>query len=93
MMREARPGEEVEIDFPPQFSEGQKVRALALVRNDGTYPNASVGDVLIEPGAIGYVHHVGTFLARHYIYAIEFVKERRLVGMRGKELEAVEMLR
>jgi nitrogen fixation protein NifZ len=89
-MREARPGEEVEIDFPPAFLEGQKVRSLALVRNDGTYPQAEVGQVLIEPGAVGYVHHIGTFLARHYIYAVEFVKEGRLVGMRAKELEAVE---
>lgn len=89
-MREARPGEEVEIDKPPRFREGQKVRSMALIRNDGTYPQAQVGDVLIEPGAIGYVHHIGTFLARHYIYAVEFVKEGRLVGMRARELEAVE---
>lgn len=89
-MREARPGEVVEIDGYPQFQEGQKVRSLALIRNDGTYPNAAVGEVLIEPGAIGYVHHIGTFLARYYIYAVEFVKEGRLVGMRAKELEAVE---
>lgn len=89
-MREARPGEAVEIDGPPLFAEGQKVRSLAVIRNDGTYPNADVGQVLIEPGAVGYVHHIGTFLARHYIYAVEFVREGRLVGMRAKELEAVE---
>lgn len=89
-MREARPGDVVEIDFPPAFAEGQKVRSLALIRNDGTYPQTDVGQVLIEPGAVGYVHHIGTFLARHYIYAVEFVKEGMLVGMRAKELEAVE---
>lgn len=89
-MREARPGEEVEIDEPPLFAEGQKVRSTALIRNDGTYPQAQVGEVLITPGAIGYVHHIGTFLARHYIYAVEFVKEGRMVGMRARELEAVE---
>jgi nitrogen fixation protein NifZ len=89
-MREARPGEIVEIDEPPIFREGQKVRSLVLVRNDGTYPQSEVGAVLLEPGAVGYVHHIGTFLARYYIYAVEFVKEGRLIGMRGKELESVE---
>ncbi len=89
-MREPRFDETVEIDFAPSFREGQKVRSLALVRNDGTYPHARVGDILIEPGAVGYVHHIGTFLARHYIYAVEFVKEGRLIGMRAKELEPME---
>ncbi|MBF0165987.1 MAG: nitrogen fixation protein NifZ [Alphaproteobacteria bacterium] len=89
-MPEPKEDEIVEIDFAPAFKEGQKVRSMALVRNDGTYPNAAVGDVLIKPGAIGYVHHIGTFLARYYIYAVEFVVEGRLVGMRARELELVE---
>ena len=84
------PAETLEIDAPPVFALGTKVRSRALVRNDGTFPGARVGDVLIEPGAVGYVREVGTFLQRYWIYEVDFIASRRVVGMRAAELESAE---
>lgn len=84
------PAETLEIDRPPAFALGTKVRARVLVRNDGTFPGARVGDVLIEPGATGYVRDVGAFLQRYWIYEVDFIASRRVVGMRAAELESAE---
>ena len=80
----------LEIEQPPQFAPGQKVRARVQVRNDGSVPGAGTGDILIEAGEIGYVRGLGEFLLRHRIYAVDFFERARIVGMRGHELEAVE---
>ncbi|HEX5328684.1 nitrogen fixation protein NifZ, partial [Sulfuricurvum sp.] len=37
---------------------GERVRLTKSIRNDGTYPYAQVGDVLIEAGAEGYVRKI-----------------------------------
>ena len=76
----------VEIHDAPVFERGDVVRATRSVRNDGTFPGAAPGEVLIEAGERGYVHSVGTYLNRYYIYGVEFVARRRLVGMRADEL-------
>jgi len=82
--------EELEIDRPPCFAPGQKVRATALIRNDGTFPGAPVGEVLARPGDVGYVRDIGTFLQRHRIYAVDFIGLNRIVGLRAGELECAE---
>lgn len=79
----------VELDGPATFREGDKVRAVKPVRNDGTYPGMAVGAALIEAGDIGYVREIGTFLQRYYIYSIDFYERARIVGMRAGELELV----
>lgn len=84
------PEEQIELTGPPQFSGGDKVRAVKFIRNDGTFPGMRIGDALIEAGDTGYVREVGTFLQRYYIYSIDFVSRGRIVGMRAHELELVE---
>lgn len=79
-----------ELSAPPAFEPGDKVRALCAVRNDGTYPGVPMGGFLIRDGAIGYVKSAGTYLNRFYVYAIDFVDEGVLVGMRRHELEGME---
>jgi nitrogen fixation protein NifZ len=80
----------VEIDRPPVFEPGTKVRARARVRDDGTTAGARIGDVLVEVGDVGYVRNVGAFLQRHWIYDVDFVRTLRVVGMRAHELESAE---
>jgi len=80
----------VELWGPPQYEPGDKVAALREVRNDGTFPGARMGEVLIRTGEVGYVRSVGTFLNRYYIYSIDFVESCRLVGMRTTELALLE---
>jgi len=89
-MTETDPPDSLEIDRPPVFAPGTKVRARTMVRNDGTYPGARVGDVLIEAGAVGYVREVGSFLQRMWIYEVDFIESKRVVGMRAAELESAE---
>jgi nitrogen fixation protein NifZ len=79
-----------ELDEPPRFEPGTKIRATRAVRNDGTYPGLPRGAFLIEDGEIGYVKSVGTYLNRYYIYAVDFIRPGMLVGMRGNELECLE---
>ncbi len=76
----------VELYDAPVFERGDRVRATKSVRNDGTFPGAAMGEVLIDEGDMGYVHSVGTYLNRYYIYGVEFVARRRVVGMRANEL-------
>lgn len=84
------PNETIELEDRPAFEEGQKVRALRDVRNDGTYPGRPMGDFLIRTGDIGYVKSIGTYLQMYYIYGIDFYEKRIIVGMRANELELVD---
>lgn len=79
----------VELDGPPAFGEGDRVRAVKSVRNDGTYPGLRIGAPLIAAGDIGYVREIGTFLQRHYIYSVDFYQRGRIVGMRTGELSLI----
>ena len=80
-------GFQSELHDPPAFERGQKVVSLRDVRNDGTYPGVKMGAVLIRKGEVGYVHSVGTYLNRFYVYGVEFVAQGMVVGMRVNELE------
>lgn len=79
--------ETVELDLPPAFTVGDKVRSLRLIRNDGSYIGRKIGDELIAEGEIGYVRGIGTFLQRYFIYEVDFLERGLIVGMRAKELE------
>lgn len=80
----------VEINDPPQYDYGQKVRSRKNVRNDGTFIGSEIGDVLVRKGDVGYINSIGTFLQQFYIYGVDFIDRGRMVGMRAKELELVE---
>ena len=88
MAKISRDSDVVELTAQPIFEYGQKVKALKVVRNDGTYAGKDIGEVLVKKGDIGYVTSIGTFLQQFYIYGTEFFETGNRVGMRGKELEA-----
>lgn len=83
----------VELASAPVFTPGDKVQAKTLIRNDGGYMGKRIGDLLIEAGDIGYVRGIGTFLQRFYIYEVDFLEKRIVVGMRAKELNLLEAYR
>jgi len=84
--------DEIEIDSPPIFDIGQKVRSCKLIRNDGTFPGKDIGVTLAKKGDIGYVVSIGTFLQSSYIYAVHFMTTGYIVGCRKKELELAETI-
>ncbi|MUG97696.1 nitrogen fixation protein NifZ [Scytonema sp. UIC 10036] len=85
--------DELELDLPPVFEIGSKVRTRKLIRNDGTYPGQEIGATLAKKGEIGYVVSIGTFLQNSYIYAVHFIERGFIVGCRKKELETVEEIK
>jgi nitrogen fixation protein NifZ len=89
-MKISRDSDEVELDGPPEFDYGEKVRSLRNIRNDGTFPGKDIGDLLCKKGEEGYVVSIGTFLQQFYIYGVEFVSSGYRVGMKRKELELAE---
>ncbi len=70
----------------PRWDYGDAVRVTRNVRNDGTFPGAAMGDLLVRRGRIGHVRNVGTFLQDQIIYAVHFLDEERIVGCREEEL-------
>jgi nitrogen fixation protein NifZ len=84
-----RDSDVVELNAPPFFSYGEKVRARRTVRNDGTYAGKEIGDILVRKGEEGFVVSIGTFLQQFYIYGVEFLDSGNRVGMKRKELDTV----
>ena len=82
--------DELELDLPPAFEIGEKVRVCKLIRNDGTFPGKEIGETLAKKGETGYVVSIGTFLQNSYIYAVHFLHSGYVVGCRRRELEEVE---
>ena len=70
----------------PAFSYGDVVRVTRNVRNDGTFPGAEIGDMLIRRGSVGHVRNIGTYLQDQIIYSVHFTDEDILVGCRQEEL-------
>ena len=85
--------DELELDLPPAFDIGQKVRVCKLIRNDGTFPGQDIGAPLAKKGDIGYIVSIGTYLQTSYIYAVHFLETGNLVGCRKRELELMEEAR
>lgn len=71
----------------PKYKQGEAVRVVRNVRNDGTYPGLEVGNLLVRRGSVGYVKDVGTFLQDQLIYSVHFFEDDRLVGCREEELQ------
>ncbi|MBD2138732.1 nitrogen fixation protein NifZ [Anabaena sp. FACHB-1237] len=82
--------DEIEIDAPPIFEIGEKVRIKKLIKNDGTFPGKEIGQVLAKIGDEGYVASIGTFLQAYYIYAVHFLDTGYIIGCRKRELESAE---
>ncbi|MDZ8186488.1 MAG: nitrogen fixation protein NifZ [Nostoc sp. ChiSLP02] len=82
--------DELELDLPPAFEIGEKVRLRKLIKNDGTFPGKEIGQVLAKKGDIGYIASIGTYLQSSYIYAVHFIETGIVVGCKKKELESVE---
>jgi len=72
----------------PVYRIGERVRLTKAIRNDGTYPYAGVGDVLIDAGAEGYVRKIGDFLQTIRIYEVNFFEHGLIFGCREAELES-----
>jgi nitrogen fixation protein NifZ len=85
-----RLSEDIEIDSPPVFDLGQRVRIRKLIRNDGTFPGKDVGFHLAKKGDIGYIVSIGTYLQRAYVYSVHFLTTNYVVGCLAKELELAE---
>lgn len=75
----------------PVFRVGQRVRLVKMIRNDGTYPHANNGDVLVMSGAEGYVRKIGDFLQSIRVYEVNFFEDGYIFGCREAELEAVDL--
>ena len=86
----SRDSDVVELNGPPAFNYGDKVRSRRSVRNDGTFPGKDIGDILVKKNEEGYVTGIGTFLQQFYIYSVEFIATGHRVGMKRKELESLE---
>ncbi len=86
-MNIARDSDIVELDGPPVYDYGARVRSRRTIRNDGTFPGKDIGDVLVKKGDEGYVVSIGTFLQQFYIYGVDFPARGYRVGMKRKELE------
>lgn len=89
-MKIARDSDVVELDGPPAFDYGERVRARRTVRNDGTFAGRDIGAELVHKGDWGYVTSIGTFLNQFYIYGVEFVRHGYRVGMKRSELVSLD---
>jgi nitrogen fixation protein NifZ len=85
-----RDSDVVELNHPPVYRYGDKVRAKRTVRNDGTYAGKEIGDVLVRKGEEGVVVSIGTFLQQFYIYGVEFYDSGNRVGMKRRELLSID---
>lgn len=65
---------------------GDDVRIVRNVRNDGTFPGAPIGALLVRRGSTGTVIDIGTFLQDQIIYTVHFLDIDRVVGCREEEL-------
>jgi nitrogen fixation protein NifZ len=83
----SRDSDVVELNEPPIYNFGDKVRSRRTIRNDGTYAGKDIGEILAKKGEEGYVVSIGTFLQQFYIYGVEFIATGYRVGMKRKELE------
>lgn len=82
--------DDIEIYHDPKFEYGAKVVSRKNVRNDGTFAGKEIGEILVKKGDVGYVHSIGTFLQRYYIYGVDWIDRGYVVGMRVHELQIVE---
>lgn len=69
-----------------EFELGDTVRVIRNLRDDGSYPGAARGLLLVRRGSVGTVVDIGIFLGDQVIYAVHFLDAGRMVGCRAEEL-------
>ncbi len=77
----------------PKYKVGQKVQLVEDIVNDGTYPHAKIGTLMMPKGQIGYIKSMGEFLQVIRVYEVHFIDsdmEVEIIGCREHELEAVD---
>lgn len=72
----------------PEFEIGDSLRVIRNVRDDGSFPGAMRGDLLVRRGSVGTVVDIGTFLGEQIIYSLHFLDTGRIVGCREEEVIA-----
>jgi nitrogen fixation protein NifZ len=77
-----------EAEAGRQFRDGEWVRSVALIKNDGMYPHKDIGEPLVRPGDTGIVQQSWRFLGDVY-YTVEFMAHAVFVIMRGREMVSV----
>ncbi|MBY6256437.1 MULTISPECIES: nitrogen fixation protein NifZ [Phytobacter] len=70
----------------PIFTFGDEVRVTRAIRNDGTMPGYTRGQLLVRRGSTGFVREWGVFLQDQIIYQIHFLDGDIVVGCRAQEL-------
>ncbi|MDR2092917.1 MAG: nitrogen fixation protein NifZ [Azoarcus sp.] len=70
----------------PRWQIDDEVRLIRDVRDDGTFPGASRGELLVRRGSVGTIRDIGSFLQDQIIYSVHFLAENRVVGCREEEL-------
>lgn len=80
-----------------KFGVGQKVKLVSDIVNDGTYPHAPIGTLLMPKDSIGYIKSIGEFLQVIRVYEVHFFGVPNvpveIVGCREHELFAMEDFR
>ncbi len=77
----------------PLFKEGQKVELVVDIVNDGTYPHAPIGTLMMPKGSTGYIKTMGEFLQVIRVYEVHFFgtdMDVEIIGCREHELKAVD---
>jgi len=77
----------------PKFTVGQKVKLLEDIVNDGTYPHAKIGTLMMHKGSIGYIKDMGEFLQVIRVYEVHFFgadMDLEIIGCREHELVSME---
>lgn len=78
----------------PKFGVGQKVELVSDIVNDGTYPHAKIGTLMMPKGSVGYIKSIGEFLQVIRVYEVHFFGVLdvpvEIVGCREHELFALE---
>ena len=76
-----------------KFGIGEKVKLLEDIVNDGTYPHAKIGTLMMPKGNIGYIKDMGDFLQVIRVYEVHFFganEDLEIIGCREHELESME---
>ena len=76
-----------------KFGIGEKVKLLEDIVNDGTYPHAKIGTLMMPKGNVGYIKDMGDFLQVIRVYEVHFFGadvELEIIGCREHELESME---
>lgn len=78
--------------LPPshKYDFGEAVRVLRNIRDDGTFPGASRGELLVRRGNVGFIREIGTFLQDQVVYSVHFLDSDRVVGCRETEIQGAD---